>query len=86
MKLSVVDYQFVAFSLGVQYYFQFFSPLSNLLELLLDEKMMEWLRTADWASGPERTLFLRYFLEIYAKMTPVSITDIYLRASPRLYS
>jgi hypothetical protein len=56
------------------------------MELLLDEEMMERLRTADWAAGSERTLFLRYFLEIYAKMTLVSIADIHHTVSPRLYS
>ncbi len=42
--------------------------------------MMERLRTAEWGYVPDRTLFLRYFLGIYAKMSLVSIADINHRA------
>jgi len=46
----------------------------------LDERTTELLRIAEWAYEPDRTLFLRYFLGIYAKMSLVSIVDINHRA------
>ena len=55
------------------------------MKLQVDE-MLERLRTAEWVYEPDRILFLRYFLEIYAKITLVSIADIHHRTSPRLNS